>query len=91
MLKIAELPSVKKLQKIIDDAAATIKSLKKECKHENAKVEYGANTGNYDPTSDCYWIIANCKDCGFYGNFDSHDEPAQYRKWSMHKRAQESK
>lgn len=25
--------------------------------------KFGSNTGNYDPSSDCYWITYTCKIC----------------------------
>lgn len=37
--------------------------LQAECKHSNVTKKYGANTGNYDPSADCYWIDWHCPDC----------------------------
>jgi hypothetical protein len=33
------------------------------CQHPNASKKYCANTGNYDPTADSYWIEFKCLDC----------------------------
>lgn len=40
-----------------------IKTLQDICLHPNVNKEYKGNTGNYDPTSDCYWIEWKCPDC----------------------------
>jgi hypothetical protein len=34
-----------------------------KCKHKNVEQECGSNTGNFDPSSDCYWVIYNCPVC----------------------------
>jgi hypothetical protein len=34
------------------------------CKHPNVEKKYGGDSGNYDPSQDCYWIDWNCPDCG---------------------------
>jgi hypothetical protein len=39
-------------------------NLKKLCKHENVKREFKSDTGNYDPSKDCYWVDHYCPDCG---------------------------
>ncbi len=41
-----------------------LEQLQENCPHENAKIEYGGNTGNYDPSSNVYWKKYNCPDCG---------------------------
>ena len=33
------------------------------CKHVKATKEYKANTGNYDPSADSYWIEFECPTC----------------------------
>ena len=38
--------------------------LQLECTHVNDVQKYRGNTGNYDPTADCYWIVHTCSDCG---------------------------
>ena len=36
------------------------------CKHPDETLlrKSGANTGNYDPSSDCYWYDFHCQICG---------------------------
>lgn len=34
------------------------------CEHPDASKEYKANSGNYDPSADSYWIEYKCPDCG---------------------------
>jgi hypothetical protein len=41
-----------------------LKVLQETCHHADKDQEYGSNTGNYDPTSDCYWVMFTCNDCG---------------------------
>lgn len=38
-------------------------TLQAECTHPNVVKKYDANTGNYDPTADSYWIDFTCPDC----------------------------
>lgn len=42
-----------------------IKELQKNCAHprEVVLVENKSNTGNYDPTADCYWKEMHCLAC----------------------------
>ena len=44
--------------------AASIALLKDQCKHPTPHYTYFSNTGNYDPSSDAYWIDWTCPDCG---------------------------
>jgi hypothetical protein len=41
-----------------------IKQLQELCQHTNVEKKYKANTGNYDPSADSYWIDWRCPDCG---------------------------
>lgn len=34
-----------------------------KCKHKNATKKWGGNTGNYDPSADCYWTEFHCPTC----------------------------
>lgn len=34
------------------------------CTHHNVTKKFCGNTGNYDPSSDSYWIDWSCLDCG---------------------------
>ena len=40
-----------------------LKALQEKCKHKNLETKYGSNSGNYDPSADCYWIDYYCPDC----------------------------
>lgn len=35
----------------------------KKCKHLKVVKTHGANTGNYDPSADCYWTDFDCPTC----------------------------
>lgn len=37
--------------------------IQKKCSHINVKKEHSSNTGNYDPSADCYWTNFYCLDC----------------------------
>ena len=39
-------------------------AIQKACPHNDKTGRYGSNTGNYDPSADCYWINVSCEDCG---------------------------
>lgn len=41
-----------------------LKQLQDECPHTDVEKTYGANTGNYDPSADCYWTHFYCPHCG---------------------------
>lgn len=43
-----------------------IQEIQTACPHpaEHLTVKYGANTGNYDPSEDCYWGDYKCQYCG---------------------------
>lgn len=56
---------LKTLYKKQDDLRAKISEFRKNCPHPLSALvkEYGSNTGNYDPSSDCYWITMRCLRC----------------------------
>lgn len=49
----------------IGEMHIALSNLQAECKHPNAERINGGDTGNYDRSSDCYWIDVKCPDCGF--------------------------
>jgi hypothetical protein len=53
-----------RIQRRITKAYADLHALQESCKHPSADKKYGSSTGNYDPSSDCYWIDWHCVDCG---------------------------
>lgn len=65
----------------LEQARKNIKEFQDKCGHKNAKIIFKSNTGNYDPSSDCYWITVECDDCEFVGSFDSEKDKEQYKFW----------
>lgn len=51
------------VQKTINENQSTLKWIQHKCTHPDVIKEYKANTGNYDPSSDRYWINFHCPDC----------------------------
>lgn len=43
--------------------AKELKELQELCSHKNVSKLHKANTGNYDPSADSYWIEFHCPDC----------------------------
>lgn len=62
-----KLQTINKHQEKWDAAEALLQST---CLHPNADKKYCANTGNYDPTADSYWIEYRCPDCGKFWQED---------------------
>lgn len=56
---------VRVVQKLIKKYETELEELQKECMHPSDKVtkKYAADTGNYDPTADHYWIDLHCSNC----------------------------
>ena len=52
-----------RIQKQIVELQVELRTHQSKCKHKRATYTYGANTGNYDPSSDCYWIDFRCPTC----------------------------
>jgi hypothetical protein len=59
-----------RLGKVISRAGDKLKALRESCPHPNRTHKYGSNTGNYDPSSDRYWIDWDCPDCGKHWSTD---------------------
>jgi hypothetical protein len=53
-----------------DKLASELAKLQSTCTHPNLEKKYKANTGNYDPTADHYWIEFKCPDCRARWNED---------------------
>lgn len=51
-----------------------ILNLQEGCTHPNIEGKYDANTGNYDPNENSYWLITNCPDCGKREVIESYDD-----------------
>lgn len=41
-----------------------LEELRSLCLHPNVDKKYRADTGNWDPHQDSYWIDWHCPDCG---------------------------
>ena len=52
-----------KLQDKIKKLRDELNTLQSVCLHTNATKKYRGNTGNYDPSENCYWIDFYCPDC----------------------------
>ncbi len=47
----------------IGNLGSKIKYLQDNCPHTNKISTPMADTGNYDPSQDCYWVVHQCPDC----------------------------
>jgi hypothetical protein len=57
-------PHIKRLYSQLEMARVKIEKAQESCVHESVEKKYGSNTGNYDPSCDCYWTEFKCNDCG---------------------------
>lgn len=77
--KIAELyTSIREEVNILNER---LRELQDSCPHLTYESVYKSNTGNYDPSCDCYWVTVECLDCGKRMYFDSDKDPENYRKY----------
>lgn len=53
-----------RLEKRIANAKSKLYGLQQRCKHPNRVSVHGANTGNWDPDNDSYWVNHSCPECG---------------------------
>lgn len=53
-----------------DELNNKISAYQQKCKHSSFTKKHGSNTGNYDPTADCYWTECECNDCGHWWRVD---------------------
>jgi hypothetical protein len=44
--------------------SAAVQLLQTECQHSQPTMKYCGSSGNYDPSSNEYWIDWHCLDCG---------------------------
>jgi hypothetical protein len=58
---------IEELRKVIAECHQEMAKIQEECSHPNSCVtyKYGANTGNYDPYADSYWVDFRCGLCGY--------------------------
>ena len=52
--------------------------LRRDCPHDNGVFTHKGNTGNYDPSCDSYWLLAECRDCGKISHIDSEKDKNLY-------------
>jgi hypothetical protein len=67
----------------INQKYARIQQLQESCPHTDCTGAYGANTGNYDPSADSYWINATCDECG--KRFHYYSTEPEYRTFKFKK------
>lgn len=48
----------------VSEWMSRLADIRSACPHDNGTYRYASNTGNYDPSCDCYWIHCECHDCG---------------------------
>lgn len=59
--------------------SAALQLLQIECEHPTPDAKYEGSSGNYDPSSDAYWIKWVCPDCGKRWQTDqTHETRAAY-------------
>lgn len=46
------------------EIADKITALQEECPHIGHSIVYKSDTGNWDPSEDCYWTENKCHNCG---------------------------
>lgn len=51
------------LRQRIAETQRELSILQDKCPHTNVIVTHHGDTGNYDPTQDCYWKQYTCPDC----------------------------
>ena len=61
---------VTRLAGVIQRAQSKINKLRDTCPHPGATKEHKSNTGNYDPSCDCYWTEFRCPECGKFWRVD---------------------
>jgi hypothetical protein len=56
---------VRELKRRIDSARDRIRQIQSECVHpsETLVKTHHSDTGNYDPSHDCYWTTFHCQIC----------------------------
>lgn len=72
-----------KHRKAIEVLHGKIKAIQDACPHEKVVGQYKANTGNWCPHDDSYWIEADCVECDKRIWADSQKDAELYRKLSL--------
>ena len=60
------LPTVQRLYNEIAKSREKLAKIQNSCPHpeKDCTHEFGANTGNWSPSDDCYWTNYKCYRCG---------------------------
>jgi hypothetical protein len=64
------MKSVKQIKEEINSLWSKIDRIKDKCKHLFVDTVLKSDTGNYDPTQDCYWKEMTCLTCEKQWNED---------------------
>lgn len=78
-------PKITDLRSMISQAQSLIREVQRNCPHDNVTVAHRANSGNYDPSADSYWVDVDCLDCGSSMSYDADKDPTNYRFYSLKK------
>lgn len=63
---------LKTIYRKIDYWTTKLLEFQETCPHIVVTMEYKSNTGNYDPSADCYWRDYHCHDCDKRWSKDGH-------------------
>ena len=55
--------SIGVIKKSIFELELRLRKIQDNCTHARVEKEYGASTGNYDPSADRYWTKFHCLEC----------------------------
>ena len=61
------------IEQEIAQAYMNLKSLQEECTHPSLIGVFKADTGNWCPSDDAYWVDFKCPDCGKHWTEDQSD------------------
>jgi predicted GNAT superfamily acetyltransferase len=64
------LRSVVTAQRKIAEWWEKIRIIQENCPHKDVVTVHKGDTGNYDPSQDCYWTENKCPDCTKYWRVD---------------------
>lgn len=72
------MSKISQIKEQIESLQKELQTLKKVCKHTRVIYNHGSNTGNYDPSADCYWLDVECIDCGKRMTYDAETDRENY-------------
>lgn len=68
---------IKQLEASISELNAQLREIRNSCEHKSVMYRSDSNTGNYDSTDE-YWKVVVCLDCGHRMRFDSKKDKDNY-------------